>query len=646
MSKLMRSTLIATTMVLFVSMVLSVAPAQAANFIVESLLDTGGTPVNCGTGNGCTLRQAINLANDPLAGPTTITFSVSGTITLGSTLLIDGNMIIDGTGQSVTVDGNGNRVLLVIGRLGLKNLTITNGLAGSGAGIYNQGVIFSIENSTFSRNIAFDPSVPAFGGGIYNEGWIETIANTTFSGNVAQGSGGGIYNIGTITNIANSTFYSNIVRDEGGGIYNEDSTITTIANTIVADSQGSNCGGTPAPGTNTNNLTDGDGCWSWSNTLIPGTHLNTNLADNGGPTQTHALLFTTPANPAIDTGHAGTCSGPDVNNLDQRGVPRPAGICDIGAYEYDSAGPYVTGNSLVASYNESGPSTFTVTYNENVSDLGGGSLGDDVSNPANYLLLEEGSVSGFQTASCAGGVSAGDSSVGIDTVSYSSSSYTSTVDVNGSAPLPLGDYRLFVCGTTSIVDIATNPLNDGADYTFDFSVNRAPPAALPATGFAPGRITFLPRQPTDRAYTSSDLVLEIPKLGVSAPIAGVPLVNGEWDVAWLGNNAGWLEGTAFPTYAGNTGITAHVWDADNNPGPFANLKNLRHGDVIKIHAWGYVYTYSVRYNYLTTPTNMNPLRHEEYDWVTLLTCERYSPTNKNYRFRRVVRAVLVDVSLE
>jgi hypothetical protein len=54
----------------------------------------------------------------------------------------------------------------------------------------------------------------------------------------------------------------------------------------------------------------------------------------------------------------------------------------------------------------------------------------------------------------------------------------------------------------------------------------------------------------------------------------------------------------------------------------------------------------VRYNYLTTPTNTTPLRHEEYDWVTLLTCERYSQTYDNYRFRRVVRAVLVDVRVE
>ena len=130
-------------------------------------------------------------------------------------------------------------------------------------------------------------------------------------------------------------------------------------------------------------------------------------------------------------------------------------------------------------------------------------------------------------------------------------------------------------------------------------------------------------------------------------IKGMPeVVEGTWDVAWLGENAGWLEGTAFPATAGNTGITAHVWDADNHPGPFVNLRKLGYGDVVEIHAWGYVYTYSVRYNYLTTPTNTAPLHHEEYDWLTLLTCESYSSAYDSYRYRRVVRAVLVDVNPE
>jgi len=55
------------------------------------------------------------------------------------------------------------------------------------------------------------------------------------------------------------------------------------------------------------------------------------LQNNGGSTETHALLS---GSPAID---AGDCTDKDSNPVltDQRGVSRPQGSrCDIGAYEY------------------------------------------------------------------------------------------------------------------------------------------------------------------------------------------------------------------------------------------------------------------------------------------------------------------------
>jgi hypothetical protein len=64
----------------------------------------------------------------------------------------------------------------------------------------------------------------------------------------------------------------------------------------------------------------------------PGDQVNTDpmvgpLAENGGPTLTHALLT---GSPAIDAGDDAVCPA-----TDQRGVSRPQGVaCDIGAYEY------------------------------------------------------------------------------------------------------------------------------------------------------------------------------------------------------------------------------------------------------------------------------------------------------------------------
>ena len=55
------------------------------------------------------------------------------------------------------------------------------------------------------------------------------------------------------------------------------------------------------------------------------------LQDNGGASQTHALLT---GSPAIDMADDSTCAAGPVNGLDQRGVVRPQGSgCDIGAFE-------------------------------------------------------------------------------------------------------------------------------------------------------------------------------------------------------------------------------------------------------------------------------------------------------------------------
>ena len=167
---------------------------------------------------------------------------------------------------------------------------------------------------------------------------------------------------------------------------------------------------------------------------------------------------------------------------------------------------------------------------------------------------------------------------------------------------------------------------------------------LPATGFAKGMVTTLPAQPAEKAYADTDLILQIPSLDIEMTIVGVPLESGEWDTSWLGLDAGWLEGSAFPTWEGNTILTGHVWDALNNPGPFAEIKTLKHGDQFTIQAWGNTYVYEVRESKLLFPGSVDKaFQHEEYDWVTLMTCELYNPLNGGYFFRRIVRAVLVEV---
>jgi len=150
-------------------------------------------------------------------------------------------------------------------------------------------------------------------------------------------------------------------------------------------------------------------------------------------------------------------------------------------------------------------------------------------------------------------------------------------------------------------------------------------------------------QPTEKSYVATDVWLEIPGLGVNIPIVGVPLVDGDWDVSWLSKQAGWLNGTAFPGWEGNSGLTGHVYLANGQPGPFVGLGKLKWGDKILVHAYGSLYTYEVRENRTVNPTNTSVLKHEDDSWLTLITCKTYNEATNTYSSRIAVRAILVNV---
>jgi LPXTG-site transpeptidase (sortase) family protein len=160
--------------------------------------------------------------------------------------------------------------------------------------------------------------------------------------------------------------------------------------------------------------------------------------------------------------------------------------------------------------------------------------------------------------------------------------------------------------------------------------------------------TSIPSYPVGAPYHSlGDLWLEIPAQNVRAAITGVPLKSQGWDLTWLRNQIGWLEGTAAPTWTGNTVLTAHAYTADGAPGPFVALKNLKYGDSVVIHSGGYVYTYQVKTKALVSANNTSLLtKHEDQDWVSLVTCQTYDEATASYKYRVVVRAILVTVEEE
>ena len=170
---------------------------------------------------------------------------------------------------------------------------------------------------------------------------------------------------------------------------------------------------------------------------------------------------------------------------------------------------------------------------------------------------------------------------------------------------------------------------------------------LPATGFAPGEMTLLPVQPLNKAYQALGPVwLEIPALGVRTNITGVPATDGEWDVSWLNTQAGWLQGTAFPSFSGNSVLTGHVVLSNGEPGPFVNLGNLRWNNTVVVHAFGMRYIYKVQTNQIIQPDDLSALQHEEQPWISLITCRGYDEATGTYDFRVLVRAVLVDAQPE
>lgn len=175
------------------------------------------------------------------------------------------------------------------------------------------------------------------------------------------------------------------------------------------------------------------------------------------------------------------------------------------------------------------------------------------------------------------------------------------------------------------------------------------PGILPATGFTPNIITNLPEQPLNESYSAmGDLWLEIPSQNVKQNIVGVPKGKDGWDVSWLGNDIGYLAGTAFPTWAGNSVLTGHVYNANGKPGPFINIGDLSWGQKVIVHAWGQKYIYEVRtINKRVLPTDTRLItKHEEYPWLTLITCHDYNQATNQYNYRTIVRAVLTKIEAE
>ena len=256
---------------------------------------------------------------------------------------------------------------------------------------------------------------------------------------------------------------------------------------------------TLAPNDPTTVLSPSHATGSWSNDTQIAVQWS-GATDPGGTVAGYSVLFdVSPAtlpNTTIDVGHTGDPHGTTSSPLaDGQSHWFHLRTCDsannctatthLGPFWIDTAPPEVTlvnsvadtGDGILSEAEASGVPIrqLLITFDEKVVGAG---------ETANFLLLSDGG-DGFQTTSCAAGADPGDEVIAIDAAAYSAGTLTSTLGVNGDTPLFDGAYRLLVCGSTSITDLANNKLDGdgngagGDDFARSFTLLDTRPTAHP-----------------------------------------------------------------------------------------------------------------------------------------------------------------------
>ena len=274
----------------------------------------------------------------------------------GNDRRVSGTFITDiaASDAANTLADNVSRVLDITAPAGdtitLTGLTITGGdMDGWGGGIINNSADLVIINSSIAGNRATNR-----GGGVRTNDGSVTLIGATVSGNVNTGNshGGGIQVGSGSLSLSGSTVSGNQTNGHwGGGIYSESGSVAIDNSTIVQNTSASSGGGIVTFGATTfnNTIVVGNTTVSGAAPDLAGLGNNTNfsgsynmlgygntlagagpnqtgvsfenaklgpLANNGGPTLTHALLTDSPA---IDAGDPNYVPGPNsADFFDQR----------------------------------------------------------------------------------------------------------------------------------------------------------------------------------------------------------------------------------------------------------------------------------------------------------------------------------------
>ena len=337
--------------------------------LVNSLVNGNSTSGSSSDGGGIHSSTTSLINSTVSRNNSSGDFSGGGGIRSGFVSLIDSTVNRNTTSGRFSIGGG-----IEAGSVSLSNSKVsgnsTSGFDSHSGGIWSSSSSL-IRNSTISGNSTTGQVTGGFGigggGGISGDKIF--LINSTVSGNSSIGNGGGIRSTNLTVSLINTTVTGNRTSGMGGGIYMRDSHLRsklTIDNSIIA---GNFANTTPNTlGTPNDLVPDPDFYVTINHSLIgvadgltitggnnlagtaaaPLDPLLGPLADNGGPTMTHALLS---GSPAIDAGDNLLAVDENGNSLavDQRSADRVVdGIVDIGAVEIQpirTVGQYIFYNN-------------------------------------------------------------------------------------------------------------------------------------------------------------------------------------------------------------------------------------------------------------------------------------------------------------
>lgn len=321
-------------------------------------------------------RDSTLTLNQVIVSGNTATTGQGGGVSL-SVLDTSGGQLTTNLSQSTISNntaaaGNGGGLALNSATTGEVELTIrqstiadnqaATGSTGGGGGLYlnrdgaNSSQVVIDQSILRGNRAGSNGGGGGWSAGNGSQGYL-TMVNSTLSGNQAQigGPGGGWRSSNWQTDLTYMTVVSNVSSGgAGGGLRVDDAANAQVSlhSTVLALNQaatGPDCnrGANGQLGSIGFNLLGNEqncnGDFDVSRSDLIGTAATpidprlAPLADNGGPTLSHLPLADSPV---IIDDIPGVCGGTLVNNLDQRGQPRPVGSgCDIGSVEFNTGKP-------------------------------------------------------------------------------------------------------------------------------------------------------------------------------------------------------------------------------------------------------------------------------------------------------------------